>query len=62
MVHTILENIDLFFIQCNHTYLIKSFINPAIKWTILTFPFDISFITFSFDYFFNSKFLLSSLL
>ena len=38
------------------------FINSTIKWITMLFPFDIQFITFSFKYFFYSKFFLISLL
>ena len=38
------------------------FINPTIKWIIITFPYDIQLISFSFNYFFYSKFFSISLL
>ena len=37
-------------------------INPAIKWVVLVFPFDIQSIAFSFDYVFNPEFVLVNLL
>ena len=34
------------------------FINPTIKWIIITLPFDLWFIAFSFNYFFYPNFVL----
>ena len=44
----------------NDSFLYNNFfyINPTIKWIIITFPFGIWFITFSLNYFFYSKFFL----
>ena len=55
MVHTVLENIGSFLYN-------RITLNPTIKRIIITFPFDISFITFFLDYFFYPIFLLISLL
>ena len=38
------------------------FINRTIEWIIISFPFDVQFVTFSFKYFFYSEFFLTSFL